>query len=164
MIELHNGGSLQRCAIAILPINRFPASKSNCWRRCLWRRAWASLSWTARTWPLRSRSLGNTWKICMKIYEISMLLCPWWWFYLQTFSTFHWVLHGPFFLDKAHGNCSNSVRNPPTASSINLNSTVACSLPGQPLWPEKDLATMQCHSEPGATCSLDPFCTPHLTS
>lgn len=80
-----------------------------------------------------------------------MLLCLWW-FYVQICSAFLWVFHGPFFLDKAHGNCSNSVPNPPLplTSTPRLHAVFLASHSGlRRTWPQ-----MQCHSVTGcsATC------------
>ena len=82
-----------------------------------------------------------------------MLLCLWW-FYVQICSAFLWVFHGPFFLDKAHGNCSNSVPNPPLplTSTPRLHAVFLASHSGlRRTWPQ-----MQCHSVTGcsATCNF----------
>lgn len=87
----------------------------------------------------------------MKWHDISMLLCLWW-FYVQICSAFLWIFHGPFFLDKAHGNCSNSVPNPPLplTSTPRLHAVFLASHSGlRRTWPQ-----MQCHSVTGcsATC------------
>ena len=94
----------------------------------------------------------------MKWHDISMLLCPWWfrWFYFQICSAFLWVFQ-PLFSWQSTWKLLQLCSQP--ASSINFNSTVACSLPGQPLWPEKDLGTDAVSQRKWVQCNL-PFCTP----